>query len=215
MTAAAEGASSGRLRLERDRRVVPRVLARLVVVATLLASAVALLRDEGLPVLAGAAPYLRRPVPLLLALLHAGAGTALLAPPLRRFGAAGAAALLLGWTAFMGAGGDRGPAVVTGLLLILALRAAAPEDEGPWRPSRRPALATAGSLLWTLALGLFGRWLLGPWLFPALAPAGALLHRRALRPFGEPPRTRRLVVAWAGVWAAVSGVWLLLSILRG
>ncbi len=204
-----------RLRMEQDRRLVPRILARLVVVGALLASAVALVPGGPLPVLAGVDPFLSRGVRLSLALLHAALGAGLLVPPARRAAAAGAAALLLGWMAYMGAGGRSLPAVSTGLLLILALLAAAPEDEGPWRPARRPAVALAGSAARILALGLFGRWLLGPWPFLLLIPVGAVLHRRALRTFGGARGAGRPALAWGLVWASVSAVWAVSSTFRG
>lgn len=200
------------LRRARDRRLLPRVYLRLLVVLALLASAEALPFGGGLPVLAGARAVLPSGWLWAAAVVHLAAGLALLIPSTRRAGAATGAALLLGWVALMGARARVGPAVTAGALLVAALASAAPADEGPWRTREPVWPAEVGHALAILVLGLCGRWLLGPTLHLVLPVGGALVHRRLLRRFGPPPSLVPVGLLWAlAFWLAPGAGWALLS----
>lgn len=146
------------LDLAKDRRVLSRLFPRLLLMLVAARAAVELTLGSGVALAGGVDPGLAGLPAWVAALLHLGVGAALLHPVTRRGGAAGLAALLLGWLAWLGTTARQVEAVVPAVLLMFALGAARPEDEGPFRPRSRGWVKEVWFALHVAGLGLAAFW---------------------------------------------------------
>ncbi|MFQ5537529.1 MAG: DUF6790 family protein [Gemmatimonadota bacterium] len=194
--------------LEWDRRLVMRIFLRLLVAGASLLSAWALARGGGPPVLLDVEPRVPTALTWMLAALHLAAGVGLLIRRFRRGSAALLAALLLGWMAYLGARAEYVPAMLTGILLVLTLGAASPEDEGPWRPRERGVGGEALLALRICGTGFFGRFILGGPVFLLLPLVGGWMHHRVVTRLGSRRTLWEVLLLWVILfWIGVGGVW--------
>ncbi|MEQ9401905.1 MAG: hypothetical protein RJQ04_22245 [Longimicrobiales bacterium] len=204
--------------LDYDRRLMPRLFVRAFLAVAGLASAWALVRGDAVPLLAGVRPEILGILAWVLAVVHGCVGVAILVPALRRPAVATLLAALLGWMAFLGATARYAPAFGVGVLVVVTLAAAPPEDEGVWRRRDRGLLAEGAWLVLVVGLALLARWTLDSdalaWV--VLPTLGAALHVRALSRLRVPRPFAAVLLRWLALFGAgAGGVWYLARGLLG